>query len=205
MTADDIAPLFTRADGTFLCARWGRPIVPVIFGVEEETLATLKGAIEAVTRIAGVEIGETDPELGANLMVFFCRDWADLLGVPNLDRLLDDLPGLVHRLTAAGATRYQTQRYEADGTIRLCISFVRMDAAMAAQPADAIALALAAHMILSWSDRAFADRSPLAQVNGHAVLHPQIAGVIAAAYDPILPAVARDPAHAYRLAARVQV
>lgn len=205
MTADDIAPLFTRADGTFLCARWGRPIVPVIFGVEEETLATLKGAIEAVTRIAGVEIGETDPELGANLMVFFCRDWADLLGVPNLDRLLDDLPGLVHRLTAAGATRYQTQRYEADGTIRLCISFVRMDAAMAAQPADAIALALAAHMILSWSDRAFADRSPLAQVNGLAVLHPQIAGVIAAAYDPILPAVARDPAHAYRLAARVQV
>ncbi len=205
MTADDIAPLFTRADGTFLCARWGRPIVPVIFGVEEETLATLKGAIEAVTRIAGVEIGETDPELGANLMVFFCRDWADLLGVPNLDRLLDDLPGLVHRLTSAGATRYQTQRYEADGTIRLCISFVRMDAAMAAQPADAIALALAAHMILSWSDRAFADRSPLAQVNGLAVLQPQIAGVIAAAYDPILPAVARDPAHAYRLAARVQV
>ena len=32
MQPDEIARLFTRADGTYLCARWGRPIVPVVFG-----------------------------------------------------------------------------------------------------------------------------------------------------------------------------
>ena len=52
MTPDDITPLFTRTDGSFLCARWGRPIVPVIFGVEAQTLGVLKGAIEAVVAMA---------------------------------------------------------------------------------------------------------------------------------------------------------
>jgi len=61
MTPDDIIPLFTRADGSFLCARWGRPIVPVIFGVEEETLSVLKGAIEVVVAMSGHKMAETDP------------------------------------------------------------------------------------------------------------------------------------------------
>jgi hypothetical protein len=33
-------------------------------------------------------------------------------------------------------------------------------------------------------------------------LRPEIAGVIRAVYDPVLPGVARDPAHALRVAAR---
>ncbi|MEY4872630.1 MAG: hypothetical protein RLZZ563_1960, partial [Pseudomonadota bacterium] len=48
MQADQVEKLFTRGDGTFLCARWGRPIVPVVFGVEDATLAVVKGAFEAV-------------------------------------------------------------------------------------------------------------------------------------------------------------
>ena len=29
----EVEALFTRADGAYLFARWGRPIVPVVFGV----------------------------------------------------------------------------------------------------------------------------------------------------------------------------
>ena len=88
MTPDQVLALFTRKDGSYFCARWGRPIVPVVFGVDDATLAIVKGAIEAVVALAGHKMAETDPELGANLMVFFCRDWAELPQVPNLDRLI---------------------------------------------------------------------------------------------------------------------
>ncbi|MFO7756986.1 MAG: hypothetical protein R6V26_00680, partial [Roseovarius sp.] len=71
LSPDEIEALFTRSDGTFLCARWGRPIVPVVFGVDDHTLGIFKGAIEAVVTLAGHTMAETDPELGANLMVFF--------------------------------------------------------------------------------------------------------------------------------------
>jgi hypothetical protein len=37
------------------------------------------------------------------------------------------------------------------------------------------------------------------------VLRPEIGAVIRAAYDPIMPALADDPSHALRLAARMQV
>ena len=33
--------------------------------------------------------------------------------------------------------------------------------------------------------------------------HPEIAAVIRAAYDPVMPAVAQDAAHALRLSARI--
>lgn len=69
MQADEIEALFTRGDGSYLCARWGRPQAPVVFGVDDATLSVVKGAFEAVARLAGIEIAETDPELGANLMV----------------------------------------------------------------------------------------------------------------------------------------
>eukprot|EP01036_Dinobryon_divergens_P039337 gene39337-51841_t len=63
MTPDQVQALFTRADGTYLFARWGRPIVPVVFGVEDATLAVVKGAVEAVVALAGHKMAETDPEL----------------------------------------------------------------------------------------------------------------------------------------------
>lgn len=103
MTPDEVQALFTRADGQYLFARWGRPIVPVVFGVEDATLSVVKGAVEAVVALAGHRMAETDPELGANLMVFFCRDWAELPEVPNLDRLVPELRALCARLEAAGA------------------------------------------------------------------------------------------------------
>ena len=203
MHSDEIARFFTRSDGQFLCARWGRPIVPVVFGVEEETLATLKGAIEAVVTLAGHKMAETDPELGANLMVFFFRDWGELLEVPGLDRLIEGLAPLVARLQAADANQYRVFRFDEANAIKAAFVFVRMDEALAEVPAETLALSQAVQVILLWSDTAFSDRSALAVSDGTTILRPEIGALIRAAYDPVLPAVASDPAHALRLAARM--
>ena len=204
MTADDIRSLFTGRDGQFLCARWGRPIVPVVFGVEDATLSVVKGACEAVVALAGHRMATTDPELGANLLVFFLRDWDELLGVPDLGRLVPGLAELVPRLAGAGANRYRTFHFDPDGAIRACFVFLRMDAALADQPAEELALDQAVQAMLTWSETAFRDRGTLAlAAGGRAVLRPEIAGLVRAAYDPVLPAAARDPSHALRLAARL--
>lgn len=204
MEPDQVQALFTRGDGQYLCARWGRPIVPVVFGVEDATLSVVKGALEAVVALAGHRMAETDPELGANLMIFFFRDWAELPEVPNLDRLVPGLAELCERLAAAEANQYRIFRFDAEGAIRAAFVFIRMDAHLAAVPVETLALSQAVQVILLWSDRAFTDLSPLAKGDGGAVmLRPEIAGVIRAVYDPVLPGVAQDPAHALRVAARM--
>jgi hypothetical protein len=204
-TADEIAALFTRADGQFLFARWGRPLAPVVFGVEDATVPVLKGAIEAVVALAGHAMTDTDPELGANLMVFFLRDWAELAATPGLDRLLPDLSETLARLEAADANQYRAFRFDAGGGIRAAFVFVRMDGALAEVPAETIALSQAVQTILLWSDTAFLGASPLALLSegGPAILKPQVADLIRAAYDPVLPVAATDPSHALRLAARL--
>lgn len=203
MDAAEVQALFTRGDGQYLCARWGRPIVPVVFGVDDATLSVVKGAIEAVVTLAGHKMAETDPELGANLMVFFFRDWAELPQVPNLDRLIPDLVPLCDRLQAADANQYRIFRFDEAGAIRAAFVFVRMDAALAEVPAETLALSQAVQVILLWSDLAFMGASPLARAGDGVILRPEIGDVIRAAYDPVMPPVARDPSHALRLAARI--
>ena len=201
--ADAVAALFTRADGEFLFARWGRPIVPVVFGVEDATLSVVKGAVEAVVALAGHSMAETDPELGANLMVFFFRDWQELLAVPDLDRLVPDLAPLVARLQAEGANQYRIFRFDETGAIRAAFVFLCMDDDLSAVPAETLALGQVVQTVLLWSDRAFTDRSALGQLgDGRVVLRPDIGALIRAGYDPVLPAMSRDAAHALRLAAR---
>jgi len=206
VTPEEVRDHFTRADGTYAFARWGRPVAPVVFGVQDTTLATLKGAIEAVMTLAGHKMAETDPELGANLMMFFCRDWAELAEVPNLDRLIPDLSELVTRLTAAQANQYRAFRFDDAGAIQACFILLRMDDALAAQPAETLALSQAVQAALLWSEAAFATRSPLAVLpgGGATVLRPEIAALIRAGYDPAMPVVASDPGHALRLFARME-
>jgi hypothetical protein len=200
----EIEALFTRSDGTFLFARWGRPIVPIVFGVDDRTLGIVKGAIEAVVAMADHKMAETDPELGANLMIFFFRDWEELREVPDLDRLVPDLDPLVDRLVAAGANQYRIFRFDEAGAIRASFVFLRMDEELSAVPAETLALSQIVQTILLWSDRAFTDRSPLAALPGGAlVLRPEIGALIRAGYDPVLPGVAQDPSHALRLSARL--
>ena len=203
MTPDAVVSLFARRDGSYLCARWGRPIVPVVFGVDAATLSVVKGAIEAVVVLAGHKMAETDPELAANLMVFFCRDWAELPEVPNLEKLVPDLGPLCARLEAVGANQYRGFRFDEQGAIKAAFVFLRMDEALAAMPAADLALAQAAQVILLWSDQAFTGTSPLALVGEDVILRPEIAGVIRAAYGVAMPMVARDASHALRIAARL--
>lgn len=204
MQASEIEALFTREDGQFLFARWGRPLAPVVFGVEEQTLQTVKGALEALCVLSGHKMAETDPELGANFMVFFFRDWAELPEVPNLDRLVPDLGPLVERLKKADANQYRIFRFEESGAIQAAFVFLRMDEHLSAVPAEALSLSQVVQTMLLWSDTAFRTQSPLAVVGDKTVLRPDVAGLIRAAYDPVLPDVAYDPSHALRLAARLQ-
>ncbi len=203
MTTDEVEALFTRADGSYLFARWGRPIVPVVFGVEDATLRVVKGALEAVVALANHRMAETDPELGANLMIFFFRDWSELPEVPNLDRLVPDLGPLCARLAKADANQYRIFRFDEAGAIRAAFVFIRMDAHLEAVSAETLALSQAVQVMLLWSDRAFVETSPLALVAGQIILRPEIGALIRAGYDPVLPAMARDPSHALRLAARI--
>lgn len=204
MTPEEIQALFTRCDGAFLFARWGRPIVPIVFGVTDETLATVKGAFEAVVALADHKMAETDPELGANCMVFFFREWSELPDVPDLDRLIPDLVPLVARLEDADANQYRVFRFDENGAIRAAFVFLRMDRELSKVPAETLALSQVVQTILLWSDTAFRDRSPLAVAGETTILRPDIAGLIRAAYDPVLPAVAQDPSHALRLFARME-
>ena len=201
MTAAEIANLFTGPDGTYRFARWGRSIAPVVFGVDDATLPILKGAIEAVVTLARHRMAETDPELGANLMLFFVKDWDELEGVPDLGRLVGDVPTLVARLS--GSNQYRTFRFEEAGSIKACFSFVRLDEELAAMSAEAVALSLAVSAILCWSERAFAERSALAEGPEGVILNPEVAEVIRASYDPVMPSSTTDASHALRLAARI--
>ncbi|TLP58406.1 hypothetical protein FEE96_18415 [Parasedimentitalea maritima] len=206
MTPEQIEQLFTRTDGSYAFARWGRPIVPVVFGVEDETLKVVKGAVEAVATLAGAQMDELDGELGANLMFFFFRDWDELLDVPDLGRLIPDLESLVGRLKAANASQYRAFRFDNDHAIQAAFVFLRMTGEMADIPAETLALSQAVQVIVMWGDQAFSETSPLAVLpeTGATILRPEIAGVIAAAYDRMMPPSADDTSHALRLFARLQ-
>ena len=198
-----IEALFTDGEGRFLCARWGRPLAPVVFGVQEDSIAAIKGAFEALCSLCGHQMSETDPELGANLMIFFMRDWGELLDLPDLDRMIGEVAPLVSRLHKTKATQYRMFRFDAQGAIKACFVFLRMDTALMAMPAQSLALAQGVEAMLSWASGAFAKQSPLASLpNGDLVLRPDIAALMRAAYSPNLPDCAVDASHALRLYAR---
>ncbi|MEL7107237.1 MAG: hypothetical protein AAGM21_15040 [Pseudomonadota bacterium] len=205
MTPEDLTSYFTRSDGSYFFARWGRPIAPVVFGVEDATLQVVKGAFEAMVTLADHSMDDTDPELGANLLVFFVRSWQELLDTPGVGKLVPDLIPLVDTLRARQANQYRIFRFDEAGAIKAAFVFLKIDAALAEVPADTLALSEAAQTILLWSDTAFKTNGPLAQLpdNKGAVLKPEIANIIRAAYDPILPAHATDPSHGLRLYARL--
>lgn len=205
MDHTEIEALFTRAGGEFVFARWGRPIAPVVFGVEDETLGLIKGAVEAVCQATGHEMADGDAELGSNFMWFFFRDWDELLEVPRLGDMLPDLEALVVRLQDADANQYRAFRFDDAGAIKAVFVFLRMDAELSEVPAQTLALSQVVQSVLLWSDAAFAERSPLALAGDAVVLRPEIGDLIRAAYDPVMPAAARDATHALRLAARLEV
>jgi hypothetical protein len=203
MEHSEIERLFTRDDGSYAFARWGRALAPVVFGVDDATLSVIKGAIEAVCQVAGHETMEGDAELGSNFMWFFFRDWDELLEVPRLGDMVPDLEPLVGRLKSADANQYRAFRFDDSGAIKAVFVFLRMDEALSEIPAQTLALTQVVQSMVLWSDVAFGDQSPLALAGETVVLRPEIGALIRAAYDPVLPSATHDKVHALRLAARV--
>lgn len=205
LSPDQVTSLFTRSDGSYAFARWGRPIAPIVFGVTEGTLPVIKGALEAVVAMAGHHMAETDPELGSNLMIFFFRDWDELPEVPDLDKLIPDLLPLVARLKEVSANQYRVFRFDETGAIKAAFVFLRMDDQLGQVPAETLALSQVVQTILLWSDTAFRESSPLAVAGDKTIVRPEIGALIRAAYDPVMPVAAQDASHAFRLAARLPV
>jgi hypothetical protein len=207
LSAARVEDLFTTGGGDYRFSRWGRQIAPVVFGVDDDTLGHLKDAMAEVAGIANMTFAETDPELGSNLMVFFCSDWDELDMVPNLDKLLPDFEILKGSLKRTGANQYRTFSFDDNGAIRVCIVLLRFDEHMADTTIQTLGVGQMAQVILLWGDEAFEEDSPIAIVpqNGMCIVKPNYAAVIRAAYDPTLPPSATDPSHAMRLAARAEM
>ena len=84
--------------------------------------------------------------------------------------------------------------------------FVRLQGVVTGAQAEAFALAQAVQVMLSWGAGAFATRAALHSVGRDGVaVRPEIAELMRAAYDPVLPPVAHQPHFALRLAARMAV
>lgn len=188
MTPEQIAALFTRDDGSFLCARWGRPVAPVIFGLADESLDIFRAAIRSGFAGMSHPLCDTDPEMGANLILFFVRNWDELAGVPDLDGLTG-IPGIPARLCDQGVDQYRLFRFDTDGGIRACIHFLRMGGALGDSHPARLAESLVMRSALSFA--------------GATSPGPDLARLIRAAYDPVLPIATTDPSHALRLAARL--
>ena len=206
MNADWVADQFTRRDGGFRFARWGRPVVPVIVGTNDEGCQIFEDGIRAVARIAALEVGELDPDLGANFLVFLVNDWAELTEAPNLVRLIPNLDDLIANLNAHGANQYRVFNFTEDGAIRLCITMLRYDDELQSVSAQTLAVGQAFQGMLLWSDKAFMQESPIAVTDdGLCVVKPVFADLLRAAYDPVLPHAAADASLALRIAARLTV
>lgn len=199
-----VAAQFTRRDGSFRFARWGRPLAPVIVGTDDAGCRIFEEGIRAVAGLAGLAVGELDPDLGANFLVFLVRDWAELREAPNLARLIPDLAELIATLDDHGANQYRVFSFDEAGGIRLCVTLLRYDDELQRVSAQTLAVGQAFQGVLLWSDTAFAGESPIAITDeGLCVVKPAFAGLLRAAYHPALPVCAADAAFAYRLAARL--
>lgn len=201
-----VQALFTREDGSFQFARWGRAIAPAIIGVDDQGCQIFESAIGTVAKIAGIEVRELDPELGANLLIYLVNDWAELATAPNLLQFIPNLPDLIEALGQRGANQYRVFSVDADKAIRHCIVLLRYDGEMQQVSAQTLAVSQAVQALLMWSPEAFKTESPLALTeDGVCVVKPMHADLMRVAYDPALPGASSDPALALRIAARMTV
>ena len=160
--------------------------------------------------MAGAEIDEIDPELGANFQIYVFGSWDQAKRAPNLPNFLPDLDDLIARLTEANANRYRVFAFDDAGAIRAAITLLRYDEQMQAAPVDYIALTEATLGMLVFDEVGVANDRPIVMArfeNGdaRAILTPWHAKLLKAAYDPAIPAGSKDPNLALRLAARIDV
>ena len=206
ISPDGISRLFGSEDG-YRFARWGRPIAPVVFGTDDASLTHIKASITQTVHVTGTRTAETDPELGSNFMWFFCAEWDEVAEVPDLDKLIPNLPGVLANLRAKGANQYRYFAFDNDGGIKLCVVMLRLKGHIAELPVQVLITGETVKSLLRWSPQAFAGDSPIAVVkkSGICIVKPGYAALIRAAYDPVMPVAATDPSHALRLSARADL
>ena len=204
LTAEKIETLFTHPDGVFRFARWNRPIAPIVFGVDDVTLGHLKSAIVTTVGVTGMNIVETDPELGANFMWFFCQDWDEILAVPDLEGLIPDLKNIIARLQNTTTKTFRIFNFDTDGSIKLCVQLIKVADETAEMSIQTLATGETYQCLALFSPHAFLEESPIAVIaeNGLCIPKPEYAALIRAAYDPVLPVAVKEPTHSLRLAAR---
>lgn len=209
--ADRIRALFHRAPidpegpARFQFARWGKPIAPAFCGLTDESEAVMREGFAAAAALAGLELAEEDPDLGANILVCVVERWSALPRTPGLVALIPDLAGLIVLLEAADRNQHRLVSFEPDGGLRLCVILLRYDDGMARLSGASLALGQALQALLYWSDEAFLCESPVTlRRGGKPIVKPRFARLLKAAYAPETPIASEDPALADALAERIQ-
>lgn len=207
LSLEEIESLFMESDGTYHFARWSRPIVPIVFGVDDETLIHLKSSIVTTVGITGNKIEETDPELGANFMWFFCQDWSEILSVPDLKELIPNIKNIIEKLQSSPTKSYRIFSFDPEGGIKMCIQLIKVSDETAEMSIQTLATGETFQCLALFSAKAFDNESPIAQIsqNNLCIPKPKYAALVRAAYDPILPIVSKDKSHALRLLARSNI
>lgn len=205
-SVEAVERLFTRSGGDYMFARWGRPIAPVVFGVEDDTLGCLKDAIAQTVAVTGGTLAETDPELGANFMWFFCTEWDEVADVPDLEKLVPDLQSLVADLYQKNVNEHRMFIFDGDGAIKMCLLFIRMKGDIVDMPVQVLGTGETLQSLLTWAEDAFNRQSPIAVIkeNGICIVKPHFAALVRGAYDPLMPPSTSDASHALRLHPRAE-
>ena len=206
MTNQEISKMFLR-DGRYHFARWSKSLCPVIFGADDDSVLSIKGAFSDVLMLTPLGLSEFDPNLGANLLVFFCSKWSELTKIPNLNRLIPDLSILLETLNENQANQYRTFSFTPDGAINIVVILLKYDEELASVSVQTLATSQMLQSILLWAPSAFSDESPLEVLENtnRCIIKPFYAALIKASYDPLLPDYSNDESHALRVAARVSL
>lgn len=201
-TPEAITEAFTHDEG-FHFARWSCPLVPMVYGVDDASMALMKGGVELMCDLTGQPMEAGDPETGYNHVTLFLKDWSEMADLPAGGGL--DFSEIAAALTEADAAQHRVFRFDDDGGIVQCFQAVRLTGEMTEIPGDLLALGQALVSHLHWGPQALAGglTEPPAEGETGAQLRTDLLRLLRAAYDPVLPVASRDPALAYRIAARL--
>ena len=163
MSDNPVQSLFLR-DGKYHFSRWAKPLSPVIFGVDDSSLIAIKEAFSDVLSLTPLELSDFDPNLGANLLMFFCSKWDELSTIPNLNKLIPNLSDLLETLDQNQANQYRTFSFSRDGAINFVVVLLKYDLELSSVSVQTLAVGQMFQSILLWSPEAFRDYSPIAVI-----------------------------------------
>ncbi len=203
MTPDEVRAYFTGDDGTYRFARWTVPVRATIFGagpVTEALLAAALAEVGALSRHPAAVSGLAGMTWGLGIV----REWRDLVDQPGLGQLLPGVARLAADAERCGWNQVRRFGHAAAGGIVRCTGLVRLGGPLGRQAPAALALRQAVLAHLAWSIPTLTRTGLMAPgPDGTERLRDDIRALLAAAYDPAVPAVSTDPGHARLIAERI--